>query len=61
MSNPARRVRKRWKAVVQYKNNLSPLIPDDIFDVDEIEDLQELIEKGQDWNKISKIVITYNP
>lgn len=49
--------KKRWKAVVRF-------IPENIetvqYYIDEIEELQDLIEQGADFNLIRSITITYN-
>lgn len=46
----------RWMAEVFYNTSRPP----DIHKFEEIEDLDELIERGPDWNEIDQIVITLN-
>lgn len=49
---------KRWTAVVTYRTNNGPV--DVEHEIEELEDLHDLIERGPDWNTIVSIVITYN-
>lgn len=48
----------RWKAVVNYRSNTG--IIDVHHDIEEIEDLQDIVERGPDWNTIRDITITLN-
>lgn len=45
----------RWMAEITYNNNSAKVIK-----FEEIEDLDEIIEQGPDWNTIERIVITLN-
>jgi hypothetical protein len=49
----------RWIVRVSYRGNLGVL--DNEFHVEEFTELQEIIERGPDWNCIIDIVITLNP
>ena len=46
----------RWKAVIHYRSEIGPI--DVEHGIEEIEDLQEIVERGPDWNAIDHIVIT---
>lgn len=48
----------RWKAVCTYRSEHGPV--DVTFYFEEIEDLDELIERGPDWNALIDCVITLN-
>ena len=54
--NMCREKGKRWRATVYYKGTV---LPTQVYNVEEIEDLQGLIESGPAWNLIFNIVITY--
>lgn len=47
---------KRWKAVATYRSNTGPV--DVCHDIEELEEIQELIERGPDWNALIDIRIT---
>ena len=49
----------RWIAVVRYRAEAGPIEVDHHFE--EFEELQQLIERGPDWNTIETIVIRLNP
>ena len=49
----------RWIVRVSYRGNLGVL--DNEFHVEEFTELEEIIERGADWNCIIDIVITLNP
>jgi hypothetical protein len=46
----------RWKAIIYYRSE-NGLI-DVEHGVEEIEDLQDIVERGPDWNAIERIEIT---
>jgi hypothetical protein len=45
----------RWKATIHYRTNAGPV--DVEHDIEEIEELQDLVELGPDWNAIDRIEI----
>jgi hypothetical protein len=47
---------KRWMAEIYYQNGLSP----QIVAFEELEELQEIVERGPDWNDIEKIEVHLN-
>lgn len=47
----------RWKAVITYRTERGPDL-DVTHDLEEIEELQSLVERGPDWNAIIKIEVT---
>jgi hypothetical protein len=49
----------RWLAVVTYRAEVGPVEVD--HHLEELEELQDLIERGPDWNTIISIVVTLNP
>jgi hypothetical protein len=46
----------RWHAIVGYKTDSG--VVDVHHDIDELEEIQMLVERGPDWNTITEIVIT---
>jgi hypothetical protein len=46
---------KRWLATVHYKSEVGNVPVE--HDIEELEELQELVEAGPDWNTIEKIEI----
>jgi hypothetical protein len=46
----------RWKAIVTYRTEAGPLAVE--HDVEELLELQDLVERGPDWNTIISIEIT---
>jgi hypothetical protein len=46
----------RWSATVAYSTDTGPVEVEHF--VEEIADLDELIERGPDWNSIERIVVT---
>jgi hypothetical protein len=46
----------RWKATIYYRSGFGLI--DVEHGIEEIEDLQDIVERGPDWNAIDKIVIT---
>lgn len=46
---------KRWHVVINYKVDVS-----EVFDLEELAELQDIVETGPDWNTIEDIKITYN-
>lgn len=49
----------RWIASIEYRS-LSGVVDIDV-PVEEIDELQDIIERGPDWNTIIRIVIRLNP
>lgn len=47
---------KRWTAQISYRSGH----PINVAQIEEIEELQDIVERGPDWNDLVKIVITYN-
>jgi hypothetical protein len=52
---------KRWRAKVHYRKSAQSLVggKTDVYEVDELEELHNLVERGPDFNAIKKIVIRY--
>lgn len=50
------RMPDRWMAEITYRDGSAPTL----HRFEEIEDLDELIERGRDWNDIDQITITLN-
>lgn len=48
---------KRWKAVVFYRSSISGAV-DIEYDIEELHELHEIIERGFDWNTIERIEVT---
>lgn len=46
----------RWHAVINYRTDSG--VVDVHHDLEELEELQNLVERGPDWNTIVDIVIT---
>jgi hypothetical protein len=46
----------RWHAVVGYKTDGG--VVDVHHDIDELEEIQMLVERGPDWNTVTEITIT---
>lgn len=55
MSDP---VDARWKATATYRSECG--LVDVVHYIEEIEDLQDLIERGPDWNTLINIEIVLN-
>jgi hypothetical protein len=49
-------ITKRWMAEVSYRDGTPPLI----LHFEELHALEDIIERGPDWNTIETIVITLN-
>jgi hypothetical protein len=47
---------KRWIAKITYNNGK----PKDVFEIEELHELQDRVEMGPDWNTINKITIRLN-
>jgi hypothetical protein len=47
----------RWHAVVGYKTDSG--VVEVHHDIDELEEIQMLVERGPDWNTITEITITW--
>lgn len=46
----------RWLAIIKYRKGDGILpVP---FDIEELSELEEIVERGPDWNTIDKIEIT---
>lgn len=45
----------RWHATLYYKTDAG--FTDVEHDIEELEELQEIVERGPDWNALDKIVI----
>lgn len=45
----------RWTATVTYHTGQV-----NIFQIDELEDLQDIVENGPDFSYLKKITVTYN-
>lgn len=48
---------KRWKAVLTYRSQATGLVPVE-HEIEELEELHEIVERGPDWNALDSIVIT---
>jgi len=48
---------KRWKAVLTYRSQMTGLVPVE-HKIEELEELQDIVERGPDWNALDSIVIT---
>jgi hypothetical protein len=46
----------RWLVTITYRTDDGPLTVD--YDIEELDMLQELVERGPNWNTIENIVIT---
>ena len=46
----------RWHATIYYRSETGGVDVD--HDIEEIEDLHDIVERGPDWHAIDKIVIT---
>lgn len=46
----------RWKAIIYYRSETTGLV-DVEYGIEELEELQDIVERGPDWNSIDKIVI----
>jgi len=49
---------KRWKASAEYKTDNGPVCIEHFFE--EIADLHLIIERGPDWNTLTRCVVTLN-
>jgi hypothetical protein len=47
----------RWKAVIYYRSEALGLV-DVEHGIEELEELQDIVERGPDWNTIDRITIT---
>jgi hypothetical protein len=47
---------KRWHAEIVYNDDT----PTDAVEFEELDELQDLVERGPDWNTIDKIIVTLN-
>ena len=48
----------RWHAVVRYRSEQFPAGVDVPHDIEELEELQDIVERGPDWHTIENITIT---
>jgi hypothetical protein len=46
---------KRWLATVTYRSNAGPVSV--TYDIEELDEIQQLVERGPDWNSIIDIRI----
>lgn len=46
----------RWRAVVRYRADHGPVEVE--YDIEELDELPDLIERGPDWNCVIAITIT---
>lgn len=46
----------RWHATIYYRSETGGVDVD--HDIEEIEELHDIVERGPDWNAIDKIVVT---
>lgn len=46
----------RWKATIFYRSDVGAV--DIEHGIEELEELQDLVERGPDWNTIDRIVVT---
>ena len=46
---------KRWTMTIIYRTETGPLVVD--FDIDEISEAHDIVERGPDWNSIIDISI----
>ena len=49
---------KRWTAVATYRTEAGPV--DVVHEIEELAELQDLVERGPDWNTLVDIRITLN-
>jgi hypothetical protein len=49
----------RWIATVIYRSDHGAL--DNVFLIEELNELQSIVERGPDWNALDKIEIRLNP
>jgi hypothetical protein len=47
---------KRWHVVATYRAHCGPVPVD--YEIEELEELQEIIEQGPDWNALIDVKIT---
>jgi len=47
---------KRWLATIYYRSDAGGVDVD--HDIEELEELHDIVERGPDWNTIDKIVVT---
>lgn len=47
---------KRWKAIIEYRTNAGPV--DVEHDIEELDELQELVERGPDWRTMIRCTVT---
>lgn len=46
----------RWHAIATYRGTAGPI--EVVHDIEELEELQDLIERGPDWNALIEIKVT---
>ena len=51
----ARAMNERWKVIISYTPEH---MVDDIYNIEELQELQDIVEHGPDWNLIDAITIT---
>jgi len=47
--------RKRWTVSIIYRGETGAVVVD--YEIEELEELQELVERGPDWNSIMDISV----
>ncbi|HLP70435.1 MAG TPA: hypothetical protein VK181_23255 [Rhizobium sp.] len=47
---------KRWKATIEYRSEVGVIDVEHV--IEEICELQDLVERGPDWNSIIRIIVT---
>lgn len=46
----------RWKATIYYRSDATGMV-DVEHGIEELEELQDIVERGPDWNSIDRIVV----
>lgn len=46
----------RWRVIITYRHVLGPVSV--TYDVEELSELHDIVERGPDWNSIEKIEVT---
>jgi hypothetical protein len=47
---------KRWKAIIEYRTDAGPV--DVEHEIQELDELQELVERGPDWRTMNRCTVT---
>lgn len=48
---------KRWKVILEHRTDFGPVETE--FDIEELDELPTLIERGPDWRSLIRCTITY--